>query len=73
MRSLLFVGHIPPADTGYGLDGLRSIPNILRVHTGPEVHSTSYKMSTGEFPRGLRRSSVGLVTIPHPSAVVMNM
>ena len=24
----------------------------LRVQTGPGVHSTSYKMSTGEFSRG---------------------
>ena len=26
--------------------------SLLRVQTGPGVHSTSYKMSTGEFPRG---------------------
>ena len=25
---------------------------LLRVQTGPGVHSPSYKMSTGEFPRG---------------------
>ena len=42
---------------GYGLDGLGSIPSgdfssLLRVQTGPGVHSSSYKMSTGEFPRG---------------------
>ena len=46
---------------------------LLRDQTGPGVHSTSYKMSTGEFPRGLRRPSVGLATLhylgplhPHP-------
>ena len=42
---------------GYGLDGPGSIPGgdfslFLRVQTGPEVHSTSYKMITGGFPRG---------------------
>ena len=26
--------------------------SLLRVQTGPGVHSTSYKVSTGEFPRG---------------------
>ena len=26
--------------------------SLLRVQTGPEVHSASYKMSTGGFPRG---------------------
>ena len=45
----------------YGLDGPGSIPGVggggdfsslFRVQTGPGVHSTSYKMSTGEFPRG---------------------
>ena len=45
----------------YGLDGPGSIPGVgrggdfsslLRVQTGPEVHSASYKMSTGGFPRG---------------------
>ena len=44
---------------GYGLDGPGSIPGVggggdfsslLRVQTGPGVHSTSYKMSTGGFP-----------------------
>ena len=44
----------------YGLDGPGSIPGVggggdfsslLRVQTGPGVHSTSYKMSTGEFLR----------------------
>ena len=42
----------------YGLDGLGSIPGVrgveifsLRVQTGPGVHSASYKMSTGGFPR----------------------
>ena len=43
---------------GYGLDGPGSIPGVgrfsslVRVQTGPEVHSASYKMSTGGFPRG---------------------
>ena len=46
---------------GYGLDGTGSIPGVggggdftslLRVQTGPGVHSTSCKMSTGEFFRG---------------------
>ena len=46
---------------GYELDGPGSIPGVggggdfsslLRVQTGPGVHSTSYKMSTGEFPWG---------------------
>ena len=43
---------------GYGLDGPGSIPGVgdfsslLRVQTGPGVDSTSYKMSTGDFPRG---------------------
>ena len=45
----------------YRLDGPGSIPGVggggdftslLRVQTGPEVHSASYKMSTGGFPRG---------------------
>ena len=45
----------------YGLDGSGSILGVggveiflhsFRVQTGPGVHSTSYKMSTGEFPRG---------------------
>ena len=44
-----------------GLDGPGSIPGVggggdfsslLRVQTGSGVHSTSYKMSTGEFLRG---------------------
>ena len=26
--------------------------SVVRVQTGPEVHSVSYKMSTGGFPRG---------------------
>ena len=26
--------------------------SLLRVQIGPGVHSNSYKMSTGEFPRG---------------------
>ena len=26
--------------------------SLLHFQTGPEVHSTSYKMSTGGFPRG---------------------
>ena len=42
---------------GYGLHGPGSIPGVggaefsslLRVQTGPGVHSTSYKMSTGAF------------------------
>ena len=42
-----------------GLDGPGSIPGVggggdfsslLSVQTGPGVHSTSYKMSSGEFP-----------------------
>ena len=46
---------------GYGLDGSGSIPGVggggnfsslFLVQTGPEVHSASYKMSTGGFPRG---------------------
>ena len=45
----------------YGLDGPGSIPGVggggdfsslVRVQTGPEVQSASYKMSTGGFPRG---------------------
>ena len=44
---------------GYGLDGLGvggggDFSSLLRVQTGPGVHSTSYKMSTGEFPRGVK-------------------
>ena len=26
--------------------------SLLRVQTGPGVHSASYKMNTGDFPRG---------------------
>ena len=61
----------------YGLDGPGSIPGVggggdfsslLRVQTGPGVHSASYKMSTG----GKRRPSVGLATLPLPSAVAVN-
>ena len=44
---------------GYGRDGLdpgcrRSgdVSSLLRVHTGPGVHSTFYKMNTGGSPRG---------------------
>ena len=46
---------------GYGLDGPGSIPGVggggdfsslLRVQTGPEVHSASYKMTTGGFHWG---------------------
>ena len=46
---------------GYGLDDPGSIPDVggggdfsslLHVQTDPGVHSTSYKMSTGEFPWG---------------------
>ena len=46
---------------GYGLDGPGSIPGVggggdfsslLHVKTVPEVHSASYKMNTGGFPRG---------------------
>ena len=45
---------------GYGLDDPGSIPgtegggdfsSLLRVQTGPEIHSVSYKMSIGGFPR----------------------
>ena len=41
-----------------GLDGPDSIPDVggveifLHSFVWPGVHSTSYKMSTGEFPRG---------------------
>ena len=46
---------------GYGLDGPGLIPGVggggdftslLRVQTGPGVHSISYKMSSGEFLQG---------------------
>ena len=46
---------------GYGLNDPGSIPGVggggdfsslLCVQTGSEVHSASYKMSTGSFPRG---------------------
>ena len=43
---------------GYGLDGPSSISGVggveisFHVQTGTEVHSASYKMSTGGFPRG---------------------
>ena len=47
--------------------------SLLHVQTGPEVHSASYKMSTGGFPRGSRRPSIGLATLPLPSAVAVNM
>ena len=67
----------------YGLDGLGSIQCIggveiflLRVQTGPGVHSASYKISTGGirgFSRGQRRPSVGLATLPLPSARAVYM
>ena len=59
---MLGVGQVAQAARrlAAGLDGPGSIPGVgggdfsshLRVQTGPGVHSTSYKMSTGEFPRG---------------------
>ena len=44
-------------ELGYRLDdpgvgGGGDFSSLLRVQTGPGVHSTFYKMSTGEFPRG---------------------
>ena len=48
---------------GYGLDGPGSILGVggggdfyslVRVQTGPAVHSASYKMSTGGFPLGVK-------------------
>ena len=47
---------------GYGLDGLGSFPGVggveifllLCIQTGPDVHSASYKMSTGGGGKGGR-------------------
>ena len=47
--------------------------SLLRVQTGPGVHSTSCKMSTGDSPRGQRRPRVGLATLLLPSAVTVYM
>ena len=75
-------GQLDSYSLGYVLDGPGSIPSaggggdfssLLHVQTGSVVHSTSYKISTGEFPRGYRRPSVWLATLPHPSAVAVNM
>ena len=44
---------------------------LISLQTCPGVHSASYKMSTGNFPR--RRPSVGLATLPLPDAVAVNM
>ena len=40
-------------------------PSLLRMQTAPGIHSAYYKMSTGR----LRRPSVGLATLPFPSAM----
>ena len=42
-----------PGDPGSILDdeGGGDFSSLLHVQTGPGVHSTSYQMSTGAFPR----------------------
>ena len=46
----------------------------LRVQTDPWIHSAFYKISTHHhFSRGYRRPSVGLATLPLPSAVAVYM
>ena len=40
----------PGFDPGYRRGG--DFSSLVRVQTGPEVHSASYKMSTGGFPQG---------------------
>ena len=45
---------------------------LLRVQTGPGVHSTSCKMNTEAFP-GVKRPNVELVTSPLPNAEVANI
>ena len=42
-------------------------PSLLRVQTAPGVHSAYYKMNTG----GQRWLSIGLATLPFPSAVAV--
>ena len=37
-----------------GVGGGGDFSSFVRVQTGPEIHSASYKMSTGGFPRGVK-------------------
>ena len=38
--------------------------SLLRVQTGPGVHSASYKMSTGAFPRGVNVAEHRTTLVP---------
>ena len=64
LEALVLVQYGPGGSSGkalgYGLDSPGSIPGVggggdfsslLRVQTGPGVHSTCYKMSNGGFPQ----------------------
>ena len=47
--------------------------SLLRVQNDPGVHYASSKMSTGGFPGDKGGASIGLATLPLPSAVAVNM
>ena len=63
----------PGISSGYGLDGPDferwRFALLLRVQTGPGVHSTSYK---NEY-RGVKAAEHRLATLLLPSAVAVNM
>ena len=48
------------------------ISSILRVQTGPGVHSALQNQYRGLSP-GIKASEVGLATLPLPSTVVLSM
>ena len=62
----------PVFDPGYRRGG--DFSSLVCVLAGPGAHSASYKISTvGGVRRRIRRPSVGLATLPFPSAVAVYM
>ena len=72
MYTFTTLGQVAQAARRPGFDpGCRSggdFSSLLRVQTGPEVHSVSYKISTG-----VKAASVGLANRYLPSAVTVNV
>ena len=65
-----FVLDGPGAIPGGGGGGYFFLLHVIQI--GPRVQSASCKMSTGAFP-DVKKPSVGLATLPLPSAVAANM